>query len=456
MRVSTVLALACMNVLQGSGFARAQQPLASSSTDGAASVQHASGIPFPTQTPLRGDVTCDTPGPVCGSAGHPSRPVVLLVTAGDPARLEPFARALSSTYAVVTPDLRRTPADTVSATARVLEVLAYLGDHDFGPCCTANVPVAAVVFMADMAWLGLSMLDTGGCHMPPAARVVLVAPRETVRATIAACSQFSDVGSRMPIVVDPEGGACDQAEDVATGALGAGRVLEVNVPPLCTLDPTAAATCPCDGALASDQASLARALVAALDPRFVADDSAGRAFFDATPRDGYGFVERVPTPRARVGFAFNLTMGGGFFVRDSGAGRESHASGPALTFRPEVTFGRAEQRDVGFGLYGEVGSTGILGAQDFLLGAGGHVVFPTRADRAIVPSFGVHGRFGGGGHGVTAGLYFGHRAVGGLEWPVGIRLDARIGLSGPRDHAFTLSFQGELLAPVALVAMVGG
>ena len=36
------------------------------------------------------------------------------------------------------------------------------------------------------------------------------------------------------------------------------------------------------------------------------------------------------------------------------------------------------------------------------------------------------------------------------------RIDARIGLSGPRDHAFTLSLQGELLAPLALIAMVGG
>ncbi|MBK8589950.1 MAG: hypothetical protein IPN77_12600 [Sandaracinaceae bacterium] len=456
MRLSTVLGLACVNVLSGSGLVSAQDvPPASSSSEWPSSVQHASSIPLPTHTPLRGDVTCDTPGPVCDPAmRHPRRPIVLLVTAGDPARLEPFARALASTYAVVTPDLRQTLQEAVSA--RVLEVLADVQDRDFGPCCTANVPVAAVVFMADMAWLGLSMLGTGGCHMHPATRVVLVAPRESVRETIEACSQFSDLGSRMPIVVDPEGEACDQAEDVATGALGAGRVLEVDVPPLCTVDPTAAATCPCNGAPANDQASLARALVAALDPRFVAEDSAGRAFFDANPSDGYGFIERVPRAPARVGFAFNLTMGGGFFVRDSGAGRESHPSGPALTFRPEVTFGRAEQRDVGFGLYGEIGSTGILGAQDFLLGAGGHVVFPTRADRAIVPSFGVHGRFGGGGHGVTAGLYFGHRAVGGLEWPVGIRLDARIGLSGPRDHAFTLSFQGELLAPLALIAMVGG
>lgn len=455
MRLSTVLALACVNVLSGSGLVGAQEvPAATSSTEGAASVQHTSGVPLPTPTPLRGDVTCHTGGPVCDVTRDPRRPTVLLVTAGDPARLEPFARALSSTYTVVTPDLRQTSPE--AASARVLEVLDEIQDRDFGPCCTANVPMAAVVFMADMAGLGLSMLERGGCHMSPAARVVLVAPRETVRETIEACSQFSDVGSRMPVVVDPEGGACDQAEDVATGALGAGRVLEVNVPPLCALDPTAEATCPCHGARGSEQASLARVLVAALDPRFVAEDSAGRAFFDANPRDGYGFVERVPTPPGRVGFAFNLTMGGGFFVRDSGSGREAHPSGPALTFRPELTFGRAERQDVGFGLYGEIGSTGILGAQDFLLGAGGHVVFPTRAERAIVPSFGVHGRFGGGGHGVTAGLYFGHRAVGGLEWPIGVRIDARIGLSGPRDHAFTLSLQGELLAPLALIAMVGG
>ncbi|MBP7682333.1 MAG: hypothetical protein KBB95_10585 [Deltaproteobacteria bacterium] len=455
MRSSTVLALACVSVLSGAAFVRAQEvPPATASVEGAASLHHTSSIPFPTQTPLRGDVTCDTPGPVCDPARHPRRPIVLLITAGDPARLEPFARALSSTHAVVTPDLRQTLPE--SMTARVLEVLAYVHARDFGPCCTANVPVAAVVFMADMASVGLSMLDRGGCHMPPAARVVLVAPRETVRATIEDCSQFSDVGSRMPIVVDPEGGACDQAEAVATGELGAGRVLEVNVPPLCTVDPTAAATCSCEAQVASDQASLARALVAALDPRFVAEDSAGRAFFDANPRDGYDFIERVPTPRAPVGFAFNITMGGGFFVRDSSSGRQSHPSGPAITFRPELTFGRVERQDVGFGLYGEIGSTGILGAQDFLLGVGGHVVLPTRAQRAIVPSFEVHGRFGGGGHGVTAGLYFGHRAVGGLEWPIGLRVDARIGLSGPHDHAFTLSLQGELLAPFALIAMVGG
>ncbi|MBL9108919.1 MAG: hypothetical protein JNM74_06605, partial [Myxococcales bacterium] len=69
---------------------------------------------------------------------------------------------------------------------------------------------------------------------------------------------------------------------------------------------------------------------------------------------------------------------------------------------------------------------------------------------------GVHDRFGGGGPGVTAGLYFGHRAVGGLEWPIGLRVDARIGLTDPHDHAFILSIQGELLAPIAVIFMAVG
>jgi hypothetical protein len=194
----------------------------------------------------------------------------------------------------------------------------------------------------------------------------------------------------------------------------------------------------------------------ALDERPAGDPASGRARLErARGRGELGLSERVPEADAELGFAFNLTMGGGGLVRDGADGeRRGQGAGLAMTFRPELTFGRAAQADVGLGLYGELGTTGAFGPKDFLLGVGLNLVLPTRRQRALIPSVGVHDRFLRGGPGISAGLYFGHRTCCGLEWPIGVRFDARVGLDDTRDHVFTISLQGELFAPVAAVLLL--
>lgn len=399
---------------------------------------------------------CETPGPTCDHETHPRRPVLVLVTRAAAADVHRIARAFAHDYAVVVPEI--TGLGDEAALTELAAVVAHVADDDVGPCCTRGVDVAAVVFLSDAAALGLELLARGQCVVGPSRRVVLVAPTETVRSQIEACERYSAEGAVMPVVVNPYGGACDDAEDVATGALGAGRVLELSLGPLCTFDPTARAACGCEEPLAADAVRrFTEAVLDALDERPASDLASGRARLErARARGGLAFTEHIPSPSAAAGFAFNLTMGGGGFVRDRADGeRRGQGAGLALTFRPEITFARAEPSDVGVGLYGEVGTTGAFGPRDVLLGLGLSLVVPAGDRRALVPSVGVHDRFLRGGPGISAGLYFGHRSCcGGLEWPIGVRFDARVGLTEARDHVFTISLQGELFAPVAAVLLL--
>jgi hypothetical protein len=448
MRLTRALMLLGLHAFALPCFAQPHAPAAPSDP-----IHHTRNVPLAGEQAPTVDVTCATPGPLCVHTEHPHHEILVLVTRGEPEAVRPLAEAFASTYAVLTPDLRG--LDLATARERVERVVDRAEARDLGPCCTTNVGVAAIVFMADAAELGLSILDTMSCHIHPARRIVIVAPRETVHHPIESCGQFSDETSLMPIVVNPLGDACDETEDVLEEALGTGRVLEIDLGPLCELDATASSVCRCETRARADATRFfAQVVIDALDRTSRSEPDSGRARLERARQTGrLDFVEHVPSASARVGFAFNVTLGGGAFVRDTASGRHAQASGPALSFRPEITFGRGAREEVGFGLYGELGTTGLFGAQDFFLGIGAQLVLPTRESRALVPSIGMHDRFSDRGPGITAGLFFGHRTEGGMEWPVGLRFDARISLSDPHDHAFVLSFQGELLAPVAVLAM---
>lgn len=159
---------------------------------------------------------------------------------------------------------------------------------------------------------------------------------------------------------------------------------------------------------------------------------------------------------AHTQLGVSFTMGGGSVSTSSpDATRSREAVGPSLTLRPELTLPARTQDARRLGLYGEVGTTGLVGHHDRIVGGGLSLVVPFGDHGTLTPSLGAFRRYRlEPASGIEMGVLLGGRERGGhsfIDAASGLRFDARL-TGGPNpERTFILSIQGDLVAGVGML-----
>jgi hypothetical protein len=175
-------------------------------------------------------------------------------------------------------------------------------------------------------------------------------------------------------------------------------------------------------------------------------DERARAFLprrNAPEVAAFRAEDEKPSER-RAHVSTSITAGGGGFTERGRDGQASSAAGLTVGFRPELAFSNSAERQPRLGGYLEA----LVARADFV-GGGGVSFTPWRWATLSAGPYLRNTSTWGWEPGLASGLFLGCRGTDLLEFPVGVRVDGRLGLGDAKEKALTVSLQVDLLPVVA-------